>query len=191
MFPIFIWSGNPLSQSISCNECSRKHALGRADLRFCRTLLFFDSHSLLMSLFLFFLICKISDPHCHYYSYYYRTQRVFTDNPSSVASLFCRWRNWDSKCFFSHNHRTSQFLYESSGLGYAEVTSECKTAMSLEIQGSWNVWWTILITTGENVLGQDFLTYFSLPLLSFKCDLMMHGDNDRYHLQNMLVLRTY
>ena len=69
------------------------------------------------------LIYKMSDPHCYYYYYYYyRTQKDFSDNLSSVASLFCRWGNWDS-CVFSHHHGTSQLLYDSSRLGDVEVTN--------------------------------------------------------------------
>ena len=102
---------------------SKKPALGRADLRFCLPLLFFDSQSYQWDYFHSSLIYKMSDPHCYYYYYYYyRTQKDFSDNLSSVASLFCRWGNWDS-CVFSHHHGTSQLLYDSSRLGDVEVTN--------------------------------------------------------------------
>lgn len=65
------------------------------------------------------------DPHGHYYSYQrtynFRTQRDFSDNLSHPTSLFCRWRNGDSVCFFSHNH--TPLLHVSPGRGYAEATN--------------------------------------------------------------------
>lgn len=51
----YLWPSGPKH---FCEQISKEHTWGKADLSFHLTLVLFDSHSLLMSLFLFFLDLK-------------------------------------------------------------------------------------------------------------------------------------
>lgn len=113
VFPIRIWSWNLLSQSISYDQGSKEHALGKASLSFHLTLLVFDSHSSVMSLFLLSSIYKllvftaililIKEPIILELKGTFLI--IFPIQPPCFAD-----GETDSLCFFSHNHGTTQLL---------------------------------------------------------------------------------